>query len=497
MKKRILTICIAILTILVCIFSVACTSRESFEVKEISMREGGKSAAQLTAEICEKHPDRTMGTGKDLEFLEYLIGEMASYGYPSTGLTPEPPGGGTVPVAATDDTATVRADAFEFKNMYTNSTEIGYNLVYEIPSAPETKKTVLLLASYDNCASIEVASVDLTTGQTAKTKIGGEGAYATATGVATVLRLAYELADDALPYNLVIAFTDCSENAWDGAQIVAEQYAELGKDLICLNFGKLGAGDLTYVYSDETEQPYNDYFYSVIGKTDKDGVFAEIPVNKQIAEMKFLDGQKTDYSHYAMYGDNLVFNVYGLAVANYVSFNWSSFENPFYTETSGYENVLDTGADTYEEMINRLGGEGKGEEVLAKRLDAVVLNAATAINADNAETLFGALEKSDPAKSGDFADKAGTAALIVKIVLVAAAVAAAVLLTVKGRNTFLKKQKEKLERMQREAMDAMQNNAPSAEDIFSLGGDKKDDDGKGGNSGGSTGGSDGDVFKGF
>lgn len=497
MKKRILTICIAILTVLVCIFSVACTSRETFEVRETAMREGGKSAAQLTAEICEKYPDRTMGTGKDLEFIGFLSSEMASYGYPSAEIAPESPGGGTVPVAATDDTATVRVDAFEFKNMYTKTAETGYNLVYEIPSAQETQKTVLLLASYDNCASIEVASVDMTTGQTVKTKMGGEGAYATATGVATVLRLAYELADDALPYNLVIAFTDCSENSWDGAQVVAEHYAKLGKDLICLNFGKLGAGDHTYVYSDETAQPYNDYFYSVIGKTDKDGVFAEIPVNKQIAEMKFLDGQKTDYSHYAMYGDNLVFNVYGLAVANYVSFDWSSFEHPFYTETSGYENVLDTSADTYEEMIKRLGGEGKGEEVLAKRLDAVVLNAATAVSADNAETLFGALAESDPAGSGDFAKNAGTASMIVKIVLVAAAVAAAVWLTVKGRNTLQKKQKEKLERMQREAMDAMQANAPKAEDIFSLGGDKKDDDGKGGTGGSSDGGSDGDVFEGF
>lgn len=499
MKKKILMTCIAILTVFICIFCAACTARGNFEVKETSLREGGKSAATIVKEICEKYPDRTMGTGKDYEFLSYLVNEMKSYGYPDVALEGgETEGGsGSVELSATSSNVTAEVTEFTFKNYYTNATEKGYNLVYRIPAATETANEVLLLASYDNCAGIELSSQDMTTGQVTTGKIGGEGAYSNATGVAVLLRIAYELADKDLPYNLTIAFVDCSENAWDGAEQVAKTFDGKQDSFICLNFNKLGVGDHTYVYSDEESQAYNDYFYSVIDKTDDGGVFKDMPLNKQTADVKFIDAQKTEYSHYAMYGDNLIFNIHGLAVASYVSFNWSAFDNPFYTETADYDNLLGTSADTYENVIARLGGGEKGESELAKRLDAVVLNAVTAVSSDNAGTLFSAVKDSDPAGSGNSASSAETASLIVKIVIIVAVVAFAIWLTIKGRSELAKKQREKLERLQREATAGPQNVAPSAEDIFGLGEDKsgkgsdKDDSSKNG------GGSDGDVFEGF
>lgn len=509
MKKRFLTTCIAILTVLVAVFLLAaCSSSVSYEVKESSLKEGGKSAADIVKEICADYPERTMGTGKDYEFLKYLSAEMASYGYPEAkfdtddGNDTENGGqGGTLPLA-TSSSATVEITEFRFKNYYTNSTEKGYNLVYRIPAATESDKEVLLLASYDNCAGLEVSSTDMTTGQTTVQKIGGEGAYSNATGVAALLRLSYELADKSLPYDLTIAFVDCAENSWDGANELIGSLDVDRKKFICLNFNKLGMGDYAYIYSDESAQAYNDYFYSVVDKTDGGKVFKDIPLNKQIAEVKFIDAQKTDYSHYAMYGDNLMFNVHGLAVASFVSFNWECFENPFYTEVAGFENILGSSADTYESLIERLGGEGKGEAVLEERLNAVVLCAATAVSAENADTLFGAIADSDPAASGNFADAAGTYSLIVKIVIIVLLVAAAVWISVKFRSTLAKKQKEKLERLQKEAMNGGRP-APKAEDIFSMGDDFKESghddqpkDDKSGN-GGSGSGSDGDIFEGF
>lgn len=499
MKKRFFTVCIAILTVMVCIFAAGCTSAESFDVKETSLRSDGKSAAVLMKEICEEYPERTMGSGKDYKFLTFINEEMTSYGYPSVALADGGEGGegGAVELATGSTAATAEVKQFSFKNAYTNATEKGYNLIYTVPAAEKTDDNVLLLAAYDNCAGLEISTTDLTTGQTSKDKIEGQGAYANASGVAVLLRIAYELAGEKLPYNLTIAFVDCSENAWEGAEEVAKTFAGTKGRFICLNFNKLGGGDHTYVYSDESEQAYNDYFYSVVEKTDKDGVFAEIPFNKQIAEVKFLDGQKTDYSHYAMYGDNLIFNIYGLAVASYISFNWSTMENPFYTEAHGYANVFGTSADTYDEMIARLGGEGKGEEELAKRLDAVVLNAVTAVSADNAETLLGAVAESDPSRTGGYADAASNASLIVKIVLIVACAGVAVALTVKGRNVLAQKQRDKLTKLKEEAQRGTFAQTTSADDIFSLGDDKKDksDDDKGnGGSGNSDG---GDVFEGF
>lgn len=511
MRKRFFTVCIAILIVLVCVLAAGCTSRASYDIKETSLREGGKGTAVLVKEICENYPDRTMGTGADYAFIRYLAAEMQSYGYPAATFEDEGgtggsgTGGGQTELSDTNVSesgtgATVSVNEFEFSNYYTQEKEKGYNLVYDIPAATDTKDTVLLLASYDNCAGLVISSVDYTTGQTTKDKIGGEGAYSNATGVAVLLRIAYELADKQLPYNLSIAFVDCGENSWDGAAEVAKKYENSEGNFICLNFNRLGAGDYTYIYSDESSQAYNDYFYSAVKKTDSNGVFAEIPMNKQVADIKFIDAQKTDCSHFAMYGDNLVFNIRGLAVASYVSFNWSAFEHPFYTETAGYENVMGTSADTYKVLTERLGGGEEGEKVLAQRLDAVVLNAVTAISADNASTLFGAVESSDPAKSGNYADAASVASLIVKIAIIAACVIAAIVLTFKVKDNLVKKQKEKFERMQREA-NVTRTAQPSAEDIFSLGGenkgDKEEENDKSGNKG--NGGSDGsdDIFEGF
>lgn len=517
MKKRFLTTCIAILTVFVAVFVLAaCSSDANYDVKESSLKEGGKSAAELVKEICTEHPERTMGTGKDYEFLKYLSGEMASYGYPAaqfeadggaegsdSGNEGTDSGQGNVTLAlSAASSATVTVQEFRFKNYYTNSSEKGYNLVYTIPAATESDKNVLLLASYDNCAGLEVSSTDMTTGQTTVGVIGGQGAYSNATGVATLLRLAYQLADEALPYNLTIAFVDCAENSWDGANELIGSLEVDKKNFICLNFNRLGMGDHTYIYSDENAQAYNDYFYAVADKTDGGKVFKDIPLNKQIAEVRFVDAQKTEYSHFAMYGDNLMLNIRGLAVASFVSFNWESFENPFYTEVAGFENIQGSSADTYDNLIERLGGEGKGEAVLEERLNAVVLCAATAISAQNADTLFGAVAESDPAASGNYADASGTWSLIVKIVLIIALVAVAVWLTVKCRTTLAKKQKEKLEKLRSEAAGGARP-APRAEDIFSMGGDdfkESDNDDKhdGGNGGsGVSGGSDGDIFEGF
>lgn len=493
MKKKILTTCIAILTVFICVFLASCGGAESFEVKSVALK-NSVNAAQLTKEICEKHPERTMGTGGDYAFLSYLDGKMTSYGYPAAQL--ESAGGDSTEsggelIADVSDGATVTVEKFTFDNIYTGATETGYNLVYYVPAAETTDRTVLLLAAYDDCAGLEISSQDLMTGQVTVSKMGGEGAYSNATGVAVLLKIASELTGESLPYNLEIAFVDCSENEWDGARQRAAYYAKKACPFVCLNFNKLGAGDYTYIYSDETSQPYNDYFYSVVGATDDGGVFASIPFNKQTADVKFTEAQKTEYSHYAMYGDNLMFNVFGLAVASYVSFNWSSFENPFYTETAGYANVLGTSADTYDTLIGRLGGGEKGEQELARRLDAVALNAVTAVSAQNADTLFGAVADSDPAGSGNYADKAETASMIVKIVLVVAAIGAAVWLTVKSRSVLAAKQKEKIDRLRKEAAGA----APQADDVFDLGDVKgKDDDKK---DGGNGGGSDGDVFEGF
>ena len=251
MKKKILTTCIALLTVFICVFFTACGGAESFEVKSVALK-NSVNAAQLTKEICEQYPERTMGTGDDYKFLGYLAEKMTSYGYPAAELenaggSDDAGEGGELLADAASDGASVTVEKFTFDNIYTGATETGYNLVYYVPAAESTDRTVLLLAAYDNIAGLEISSQDLMTGQITTSKTGGEGAYSNATGMAVLLKIASELAGEELPYNLEIAFVDCSENEWDGARQRAAYYAEKNCPFICLNFNRLGVGDYTYI----------------------------------------------------------------------------------------------------------------------------------------------------------------------------------------------------------------------------------------------------------
>lgn len=498
MKKRIFILCIVTAMIAVSLFAVSCSANtQTYDVKDYTLMQDGKSALDIMKEICTRYPDRTAGS-KDVEFLGYIDAQMQSYGYPAATL----PGGsgssggqGGTPLAVRASKNSVTVQEFQFADAYDNNeVKKGYNLVYDIPASVTTDDRVILLAGYDNAAGIAVTKVDMTTGQQTADVIGGEGAYANASGVAVLLRTAYELSSQSLPVNVTIAFVDCSEQAWKGSEKLIEGHKDKWTgNTICLNFNRLGAGDHTYIYTDEIAQPYGDYFYSVVAKTDTDGVFSRVPANKNIAEAKIYSGQKTNYSHYAMYGDNIVFASAGIPVASYISFNWESKEQAFYTEAAGYANVFGTSQDTFGVLVERAGGGETGEQVIAKRLDAVVANAVTAVSADNAGTLMSAVAASDMNKSGDFSKTGEIVALVVKLAVIAACVIAAAVFTIKMRQTLLQKQKEKLEQVQKEMMQGM----PGQEDIFGFGdsSDKKDNDKDDKNNSGNNSG--GDVFEGF
>lgn len=494
MKKKIFAICIVFIVVFSMILFSACSSQKAnFEIKETTLKEGGQSAQELMKEISLSYSDRTAGSGQDLIFLDYVAKKMSEYGYANVGTGVDDGNQGDneqLSLATTQSESFARLDSVEYKNIYKNNeVENSYNLVY-YTAKENAKATVVMVASYDNMAGLSISQTDMTSGQVQTVKVGGQGAYSNASGVATLMRIAYEIAGKDIPYNVMIAFTTASVHSWDGTNNLIQTYKQLwGENVIALNFNRLGAGDFTYIYSDETSQQYNDYFYSVVSKTDSQNIFKEVPANKNIAEGKFLYAQPTEYVHYAMYGDNLLFNINSIAVASYISFNWESKQNSFYTEAVGYGNIMETSQDTYEVIIERLGGEETGEKVLSQRLDAVVLNAVTAIDGQNADAMTQALKNSNPNATREFTGTANIAQIVFRTAIIIGCLVVAGVLTAKCKRAVLEKQKEKLTRLQQEMNGQPHSNA-NVEDIFSM-------NGNGDNTKSQNGNKDDDIFDGF
>lgn len=472
MGKRILKILASVLTIaILCTVFAACerggdTSR--FQIEESDFVESSDVVA-MTRKICEDYAVRTSGSvnsttglANDYTFLNiYVGGKMREFGY----------------AALSEDGQDARLETFRFTDIYDQSKlKTGYNAVWEkrVADGTQSKGEIWIVAAYDNSAGITVSDMDMTTGNVTSALLGGEGAYGSATSVATALAIADRLAEKQLEYDVVFAFVGCSQFSNEG---IREMLANHDAPDLVINLNRLGGGTYNYIYSAETKTDFNDAFYAAAYKVGGD-TFAPVPGNTHAIDATIAEGQPNDYTHIGMYGDNLFTMIAGIPTVSFLSLDWSSDTNPFYTEIDGKENVYNTSADTFENMIARLGEDG--EAVLAKRLDAVADTVATMLSAENGEVLDSVLATAAEQASVDAQKSHGDAGTYTRLAIIVAAVIAAVVLMIVGRNKTAEGMRKKIDEVSR------RNSAPVTprEDVFegfsdangtpSDGGDKSD-----------------------
>lgn len=461
-KKNILLFIVSVSVICVLCFSLASCGGES---KTYSVQPSGLTPTSgwttdaLTEEICDSYPDRTSGTGNDLAFLsDYVNLKMRAFGYPAL---------------SDAEGSEAYLSSYRFTDTYDQQRlKDGYNALWRKSASGESKGTIWLVAAYDNSAGINVTNMDLNTGTATSGLLGGEGAYGSATSVAVLLALADRLYGAELSYDVIFLFTGCSQFANEG---ILDALADESAPSLVVNFNRLGGGDANYIYSAEVRTDFNDAFYSAAEAVGGD-TFRRIPSDKNIVRAQLYEDQPNDYTHIGMYGDNMFTMSRGIPTVSFLSLAWESDENPFYTEISGADNVYNTSADTYDNMIERLGGGETGVARLRAVLDGVVETVAAMLSPANAdvldEVMTTAAEQAATGNIGSHAD-AGT---YTRLAIVLVVVAAAVTVSVAIRNKLVAKQQKKMEEVRRQA--SGQAGPAPREDIFEGYGDGEDDDKK-------------------
>ena len=436
MKKKMLKIFVSVFVIVVlCAAFAGCerggdTSRFAIEKVEFDTT---YDVVTMTREISEKHPDRTSGSeaettqgGGDYDVLaaggaggyaqndyiflnEYVAPKMNAMGYL----------GGIEQFRFTDV-----YDSYKLKD--------GFNGVWTKAAAGESKGEIWIVAAYDNSVGITVSNVDLTTGQVSQTELGGEGTYASAASVAAALAIADSLAESKTQYDLTFAFVGCSQFGNEG---IKEMLTEHETPELIVNLNRLGGGTYNYIYSAEVETDFNDAFYAAANAVGG-GTFKPVPGNTHAVAATMIDGQPNDYTHIGMVGDNLIAMSKGIPTVSFLSLDWGSDTNSFYTEIDGKENIYNTSGDTYENMISRLGENG--EETLRNSLNGVADTVATMLSPENGEVLAEVLATAPEQASVAAQQSHAEAGMYTRLALIIAAVVAAVALTMVGRNKHAK-----------------------------------------------------------
>ena len=436
MKNKMVKIFVSVFAIVtLCFLFAGCerggdTSRYAIEAIEF---ETSLDVVKMTEEISEEYPVRTSGSvsekqpgggeyeetisvasastiANDRIFLDEYIGKkMGEMGYSG------------------------KIEEFEFNDVYDQSRlKKGYNGVWTRVAESESKGTIWIVAAYDNSAGIPVSDIDLSTGQVSSVLLGGEGAYGSATSVATALAIADRLKGAETQYDIVFAFVGCSQFSNNG---IRELLADHDAPDLVVNLNRLGGGTYNYIYSAEVETDFNDAFYAAANSVGGD-TFRPVPGNTHAVAATMIENQPNDYTHIGMYGDNLFTMSRGIPTVSFLSLDWSSDTNSFYTEIDGMENVYNTSGDTYANMISRIGDDG--EKILGTRLNAVADTVAVMLSPDNAAILDEVLSTAPEQASVAAQQSHAEAGVYTRLAIVLAAVIAAVVLMSVGRNKLAK-----------------------------------------------------------
>ncbi len=472
MKRRMAKILVSVLAIcILCVAFSACGEAKSYQIEEAEFARSVDVVA-LTQEICESYPVRTAGYFADPNATTIL--QAADYVFLTQFVNEQMVKLGYAALSGEDAASEACFQFFKFTDPYSGNTlKDGVNGIWTKPASGESKGDIWVIAAYDNSAGISVTDVDLSTGQMSSSRLGGEGAYGSATSVATAIAIADMLKDVELDYTVRFAFIDCSQYSNEG---IRELCAAYDAPALAINLNRLGGGTYNYIYSAEVRTDFNDAFYSAANKVGG-GTFAPVPADKHIVKAVLLDEQPNDYTHIGMYGDNLWLMTMGVPTVSFLSLDWGSNTNSFYTEIDGLDNVYNTSGDTFDNMIERLGGGDTGREKLSANLIGVANTVATMLAPANADVLDQVLATAAEQASAEAqSSHGGDTGTFVKLALVVVIVAAAITLTVVGRNKIADRQRKKLE----EVRNNMANARPvkPRDDIFEgfSDNDRSDDD---------------------
>lgn len=388
MKKAVYLITITILVLTILCSCFACSSKTYGDIEKSGDYALGESAFSILEDISEYYPNRSVISSESEDFVNELNLMISSYGYN---------------VEKQDFTVLIDSKSFETSNIVC------------LKDNPNTDKKIIIGCQWDNCYSYYTSSPD--------------GAYESGAAIASLITLANYLKDKDLNYDLEIAFFGAGVKNWYGAKYYLNKLSAKEKENIQLmiNYSMLGSGDNLYMYSRDKSVNYNDYFYQVANANGLNT--KKVPTNKRIMDSTLVEDSIYSYSHFGMFGNHVYFMNELIPTLSYASFNWEDKTNPSWSEKKGEENVYETGNDTLETMVKRVG-----KDYIVNQLNTV-LNSTISTIVVNQNSLLNILEKPDEVST--FA-QGNTAAYIFGIGVKLVIIVVIIVLTTISINNFKK-----------------------------------------------------------
>lgn len=334
MKKKILAVMLAVLTIIILCFTlVSCAETKAVHDDPIKTYLSNDSYTLLN-EFVTEHQDRTTGvaTGADAaaEWIKNKVSLM-------------------------DPTLTAELQKFDYANRYFDKRiEQAYNVVARKPAVVETNKTVVIGTHYDNAYGLKInGNINAV-----------EGVYNNAGSVITLLQTISALKELSFDFNIEYVFFGAGEADMAGSSYYANNTAD--DVILMVNYDNVIGGEFVYYYTDEVKTEHGKLFNSVIDD-NRLNIFS-VPKFNHIVGGQYIEGTNLGYYHEAMYSDHVNFMVKGDMVISFSSANYSDYSSSTIKEFKGKNNIEYTAADTLLTVVERYGG---GEVGIAKINDMV------------------------------------------------------------------------------------------------------------------------------
>lgn len=385
----IILIILALAGIMLLSFSGCQKVLTDFDIKT-SKGEYGDKAYSYMQELSGEYANRTMATEGEKKAAEYISSLMSGWGYTSE--------------YETDGVAGLDSFKLGF-NRYDGSSvkdSLAYNVIFTKKSA-QSKGEIILMAQYDNLYAEKGSEGEW----------AADGSYESGAGVAVMLTLAELMKDTDYGYDITFAFFTGGSYTWMGAKHFADNLkrADVENIKLAVNFSMLAGGTNLYLYTGETQTSYGNY----LAKASQG--LTKLPANKQTGNFILESSAIYNYSHIGMLGNQYYLMNKGIPVANYLSLDWSTNDNPMMTEIKGKTNVYHTKDDTFANMIER-----KGEENVKSMTNDVINSVLVALDTQNSEVMTKALSLAKDEQVNQTAQSSRTATWInisVKAVVIA------------------------------------------------------------------------------
>lgn len=321
----------------------------------------GWTETDFLKDFVENNLDRTVATANEEKAGNYILSVLEDMGY----------------TTRKDNGLTSAKQRFDYVDSINGDANVGYNVVARKDVSGATE-FVIISCHYDNLTSYVLNDE----------KVGGEGA-GEATGVAVMLKLAYDLRYESLPFNVVfVAFGGNQLGLYGAEKFIDANQAIVDNTLLEINLDSVGVGDYLYMYADEVSTKHEDFFYDL---SESLGLGVnKPPKDKKIVEAKIRDDSRLPYHHRGLLGENSLFLDYGVNTLNLFGYNWTG--EGYGGESEKHPDIVGTKRDTLSNYLAYYGESGQ------KKMESVTALVKAALTSED----FSAVMKASKEEKFDY-----------------------------------------------------------------------------------------------